>query len=640
MGRSAHAASASFSALPPELIPLIGQFLDTRDALALAATRRHFYVILNDRIYARHIRTEAQGDWPLWWAASQPSGSDHALVTARRAIRLGADPNAFVCQEPDDDGVRVCPDPPLLLALKNSFKAMVRLLVEYGADPYAMGRHMSPLMLAIMCDDLETFQLLLSPSPPSGPDGLVARPTPQAVNRRILESGSSLLHLTTGGCHDAMVVWLLECGARVDIRDNEGCTPLHNAVQSERISTVRILLDAGADLFALDYKGQSGLDMAVAQVALSSTSEMRTLYKGAKKKSERFLGELLCLCQSRASDGSTRLRIPEGHAFRLLAPTNHGVSSAKHILAAVKIALECGALPDARCAGNPAVTPLWHCAKLLTTEAGNDDAAVTAVARVLVDAGADVNFRDQKWGQTALHHAAGLGRPELAALLLARGADLYTEDNKGATAVSYATCAKSESDVMRVLLGHERQEDGSLSQATADLLHAKHQGFTPLVCALWHGRARAAMALLESGVCASLAANGMNSPLALAVWRGSTVALCRKLIENGAGVDDVIVDLCTPLMFAVLSGSDESVQFLVEQGANVDSVLPGPETVEEMAVLSVAARRGRLAAVRVLLKAGASLDLALKYDAQLLEFCRTNHPLVADVLEGREVEGE
>lgn len=58
------------------------------------------------------------------------------------------------------------------------------------------------------------------------------------------------------------MTFLLDRGSPVDVRSDEGATPLMNAVQSARIEMVRLLLDRGADANARDLRGYTALHRA------------------------------------------------------------------------------------------------------------------------------------------------------------------------------------------------------------------------------------------------------------------------------------------------------------------------------------------------------------------------------------------
>ena len=80
----------------------------------------------------------------------------------------------------------------------------------------------------------------------------------------------------------------------------------------------------------------------------------------------------------------------------------------------------------------------------------------TEMAKILIDAGADINFQNND-GSTALHTAAFFCRPEIVKMLLEKGADKTIVNKFGATA--YASVAtpfndvKSAYDMMGKVLG-------------------------------------------------------------------------------------------------------------------------------------------------------------------------------------------
>jgi len=88
--------------------------------------------------------------------------------------------------------------------------------------------------------------------------------------------------------------------------------------------------------------------------------------------------------------------------------------------------------------------------------------------------------------------------------------------------------------------------------------------------------------------------------------KGSKIAL--KLIESGANVNYVRSDDdMTALKFAVISCKPEVITALIEHGAELD----GPETGEETALM-LAARNNNVAAIEILINAGANYKLESK----------------------------
>jgi uncharacterized protein len=78
---------------------------------------------------------------------------------------------------------------------------------------------------------------------------------------------------------------------------------------------------------------------------------------------------------------------------------------------------------------------------------GND---YVEIAKLLVKAGADVNLGKSYGGRTALMSAIELGDIALLRLLLKAKADLSAKDDKGQTAIDYAT-QKGRQDIIDIL---------------------------------------------------------------------------------------------------------------------------------------------------------------------------------------------
>ena len=80
----------------------------------------------------------------------------------------------------------------------------------------------------------------------------------------------------------------------------------------------------------------------------------------------------------------------------------------------------------------------------------------TEAAKILLDAGADINFQNND-GSTALHSAAFFCRPEIVKMLLEKGADKTIRNKFGATAYESVAFpfsdAKGTYDIMAATLG-------------------------------------------------------------------------------------------------------------------------------------------------------------------------------------------
>lgn len=77
--------------------------------------------------------------------------------------------------------------------------------------------------------------------------------------------GATALHDAALAGQRAVAAALLDAGAPIDARDSESqATPLHRAASWGRVDVVKLLLERGADARLTDKSGHTALDLAVA----------------------------------------------------------------------------------------------------------------------------------------------------------------------------------------------------------------------------------------------------------------------------------------------------------------------------------------------------------------------------------------
>ncbi|PYU30931.1 MAG: hypothetical protein DMG31_13045 [Acidobacteria bacterium] len=208
-----------------------------------------------------NIRNDA-GATALMWAV------DDAEKT-RLLLESGADANAR------SEDART---PLLIAAGRFGSAAVVKLLLDRGANPSLAGLRGSPLSEAAYAGDATVLRMLIK----RGADRKMAGALPlfsavqakcvQCVDLLIESAGQDALNgalrafaPSRGNAIDASTVkMLLDRGAGVNTRDAEGRTILMLAASSEAIpvETVKALIDQGADVKAKSADGQTALDFA------------------------------------------------------------------------------------------------------------------------------------------------------------------------------------------------------------------------------------------------------------------------------------------------------------------------------------------------------------------------------------------
>ena len=231
------------------------------------------------------------------------------------------------------------------------------------------------------------------------------------------EHGLAPIHFASLFNHPKCVELLLSNGADVSLTDREGNTPLHMAAFLGNTDVVRVLLKAGADPAVRNMRGFSSPD----NVAVKWSSGLEAYYHNL----EDWLDTTLDL---------ERIREQRPAIFELLTAGN----------------------PDS--ANRVPTVNVW-----LAAITGN-----TAAIEQHVAAGTDLNAKEDLGGSTPLMLAAVFGKPEVAAILIDRGANLDERNKTGGTALHVA-CFFCRPEIVKLLLN-----------AGAETERTNNRGLTPL----------------------------------------------------------------------------------------------------------------------------------------------------------------
>ena len=230
---------------------------------------------------------------------------------------------------------------------------------------------------------------------------------------------------------------LVNLGADIHAKNNNGLTPLHFAAQGNAVNAARFLVDRGANIHEKNNYGETPLNSAAwgnavdvarflvdrgADIHVKSNDGETPLHSAAwgnAVDAARFLVDRRADIHAKSNAGLTPLH---------LAAQFNSIDAARFLV---------DRRADIHAKGNDGLTPL-HLAAFWN--------AVDA-ARILVDRGADIHARGND-GRTPLHLAA-LGKAvDAARFLVDRGADIHAKDNYGWTPLDISQYTEIQ-DILR-----------------------------------------------------------------------------------------------------------------------------------------------------------------------------------------------
>jgi ankyrin len=201
-------------------------------------------------------------------------------------------------------------DTPLLKAMREGRKCIVQYLIGKNTDINTQGKDgMRPLDCAVLRDNMQITLLLLERNARSEKAGLHVVAAAKFGFMDLLQrfvamgddvnvkadNGESPLHAACESGQVATVQYLSENGALLNVQDNNGNTALHVAVSNGHLDAARVLVEKGANLCAADASGSTALHIAakgrylnIVQYLADSSAPIDR--RNDKKKNSTFSG--------------------------------------------------------------------------------------------------------------------------------------------------------------------------------------------------------------------------------------------------------------------------------------------------------------------------------------------------------------
>ena len=415
---------------------------------------------------------------------------------------------------------------PLHIAVTKSNISIVTLLLDQKVDVNSMtSDHKTPLHIATDKGDETIIQKLLAkkadPNLKDAPGNTAlhlavqlkqeTKPRPQ----KVWASNRSLLTASYHACNLQTIQALIDHGADVNAVNNKGQTALSFACCDGYEACVKILLDTGADPTITDKYGESCLHAAVSGHCSTETIQ-KIIDHGAHVNAVN-------------KDGATPLLLA---CFTAQAET-------------VRFLLELNADPNIAYADGD--TSLHQAV---------DAACSEETMQEIIDYGADVNAVNER-GRSALLLGCLYRQTDSVKVLLRAGADPNITDQEGFSCLHAAIDGCCSKDSLQALIDHGVPIDAKRKDGTNAFLRACRTG-----------QSESVMLLLEAATDVNAVKPDGNTSLHEAVCGHYSIETLKKIIQRGVNINHVNSKSETALLLACYTAQSDSVKFLLENGAD------------------------------------------------------------------------
>ena len=449
-------------------------------------------------------------------------------------------------------------------------KETLQTIIQHGADVNATNENsITALVMACVRGKVEAINVLLDAGADRNitddkgatwihhaVDGTCSKETLQtiidhgaAINARNKDHGTALMIACRKGNEEAIDV-LLDAGADRNIADNKGATWIHHAVDGTCSNeTLQTIINHGAAVNARNNDHGTALMIACRKGNIEAINVL--LNAGADPNIAD--GEY-CTCIHLAVYKGYNKDVLEAmieHDADVNAANKDSITSLmiacqKGNIEAINVLLNAGADP------NISDGKYGSCIQHAVIGGSSKE-----VLETIIDHGADVNAKN-KHNITALMQACKRGDVEIINILLSAGADSSIADTNGATSIHYAVVGGGSKGTLQAIIDHG-----------ADVNASNKDNVTALMMACWMGNVEAINVLLNTGADLNIADGKLGiTCIQLAVCKSCSKDVLEALIDHGADVNATNKDNVTALMIACQNGNMEAISILLNAGAD------------------------------------------------------------------------
>ena len=392
-------------------------------------------------------------------------------------------------------------------------------------------------------------------------------------NLAIVSDGTTLLHEAVLQGHQDIVKMLIDLGANVNAINEYRETPIAYAAKEANWEIVKILMSHGANV---DYLDQSGI----------------SLLHYAAEQGNKEIAKILITKGANVSAGDYE---------NAMTPLHYAAERGDREIVEMLLAHDA----EVNIVNSQGRTPLINAMEKDEQE----------IMKVLIAHGADINPVDEQSRNSALHKVTAEGNQKLVEMLIAYGADVNAVNNYRETPLHYAANRGAGKVIVEFLI-----------TKGANINAVNENKLTPLHYALNSHDWEVVKVLIAKG--AHVDVNSMGNKLFRKLAENGNREIIEIFMTKGIDINEANRSGYRLLHKAARKGNQEVVEFLITKGANINAVNgKGRTPLEE------AARKGNQEVVEFLITKGADINAVDHYGNRALRYAKwNNHPEIVELL--------